>query len=36
LLAEQQKGNEPNAEASKLLVEQIRRELADVAKHIFR
>jgi hypothetical protein len=36
LLAEQQKGNEPNEEASKLLVEQIRRELAEVAKHIFR
>jgi hypothetical protein len=36
LLSEQQKGNEPNEEASKLLVEQIRRELAEVAKHIFR
>ena len=36
LLGEKQKGREPNAEASQLLVEQIRRELADVAKHIFR
>ena len=36
LLSEQQKGNEPHEEASKLLVEQIRRELAEVAKHIFR
>jgi hypothetical protein len=36
LLDEQQKGNEPNEEASKLLVDQIRRELKDVARHIFR
>ena len=36
LLTEQQSGREPNEEASRLLVEQIRRELADVAKHIFR
>jgi len=36
LLDEQQKGHEPNEEASKLLVEQIRRELKDVARHIFR
>jgi hypothetical protein len=36
LLAEKQKGNEPNEEASKALADQIRRELADVARHIFR
>ncbi|HEX6741168.1 MAG TPA: hypothetical protein VF079_05165 [Sphingomicrobium sp.] len=36
LLGEKQRGREPNAEASKALVDQIRRELADVAKHIFR
>ena len=36
LLAEKQQGREPNEEANRLLVEQIRRELADVAKHIFR
>ena len=36
LLAEKQQGREPNAEANRLLVDQIRRELADVAKHIFR
>jgi hypothetical protein len=36
LLDEQQKGNAPNEEASKLLVDQIRRELKDVARHIFR
>ena len=36
LLTEQQSGREPHQEASKLLVEQIRRELAEVAKHIFR
>ena len=36
LLVEQQNGHRPNEEASRLLVEQIRRELADVAKHIFR
>jgi hypothetical protein len=36
LLTEQQSGREPNEEASKLLVDQIRRELADVARHIFR
>lgn len=36
LLTEQQSGREPNEEASQLLIEQIRRELADVAKHIFR
>ncbi|MFL6730228.1 MAG: hypothetical protein ACJ8E3_09500 [Sphingomicrobium sp.] len=32
LLAEKQSGREPNAEASRLLVEQIRRELAEVSK----
>ena len=36
LLGEKQRGREPNEEASRALVEQIRRELADVAKHIFR
>jgi len=36
LLDEQQKGHAPNEEASKLLVDQIRRELKDVARHIFR
>ena len=36
LLTEQQLGREPNEEASRLLVDQIRRELADAAKHIFR
>jgi hypothetical protein len=36
LLDEKQKGREPNEEASKALVEQIRRELADVARHIFK
>jgi len=36
LLSEQQSGREPNGEASRLLVEQIRRELAEVARHIFR
>jgi len=36
LLAEKQKGREPHEEASRLLVDQIRRELAEVAKHIFR
>jgi hypothetical protein len=36
LLDEKQKGREPNEEASKALVDQIRRELADVARHIFR
>ena len=36
LLGEKQLGREPNEEASKALVEQIRRELADVARHIFR
>jgi hypothetical protein len=35
LLDERQKGREPNAEASRAMVEQIRRELAEVAKHIF-
>ncbi len=34
LLDERQKGREPNAEASRALVEQIRRELADVARVI--
>ena len=34
ILAEQQKGRAPNAEASRELVEQIRRELADVARVI--
>jgi hypothetical protein len=32
LLAERQRGREPNAAASKALVDQIRRELADVAR----
>ena len=36
LLTEQQAGREPHQEASRLLVDQIRRELAEVAKHIFR
>ena len=36
LLAEKQSGREPNEEANRLLVELIRRELADVARHIFR
>ena len=36
LLDERQKGREPNAEASRALVEQIRRELADVARVILR
>ena len=36
LLAEKQNGREPNEEASKALADQIRRELAEVAKHIFR
>jgi hypothetical protein len=35
LLDERQKGREPNAEASRAMVEQIRRELAEVARHIF-
>lgn len=34
LLDERQKGREPNTEASRALVEQIRRELADVARVI--
>ncbi len=34
LLDERQKGREPNAEASRALVEQIRRELAEVARVI--
>jgi hypothetical protein len=34
LLDERQKGREPNAEASRALVDQIRRELADVARII--
>ncbi len=34
LLTERQKGREPNTEASRALVEQIRRELADVARVI--
>src|SRR4051794_14004693 len=34
LLDERQKGREPNAQASRALVEQIRRELADVARVI--
>jgi hypothetical protein len=36
LLDEKQKGREPNEEASKALVDQIRRELTEVARHIFR
>src|SRR5215210_655041 len=32
LLIEREEGREPNAEASRELVEQIRRELADVAR----
>ena len=32
LLSEKQKGNEPHEEASKALIEQIRRELAEVSK----
>ena len=32
LLAEKQSGREPNEEASRLLVEQIRRELAEVSR----
>ena len=32
LLAEKQSGREPHEEASRLLVEQIRRELAEVSK----
>ena len=34
LLIERQSGREPNAEASQALVDQIRRELADVARII--
>jgi hypothetical protein len=34
LLDERQKGREPNAEASRALIDQIRRELADVARVI--
>jgi hypothetical protein len=34
LLVEREEGREPNAEASRELVEQIRRELADVARVI--
>jgi hypothetical protein len=34
LLDERQKGREPNAEASRALADQIRRELADVARVI--
>lgn len=34
LLIERQNGREPNAEASRALIEQIRRELADVARVI--
>ncbi len=36
LLHERQNGREPHEEASQALVDQIRRELAEVAKHIFR
>jgi len=36
LLHERQNGRDPHEEASQALVDQIRRELADVAKHIFR
>lgn len=36
LLGEKQEGREPHEEANRLLVEQIRRELAEVARHIFR
>ena len=32
LLAEKQKGNEPHEEASKALIDQIRRELAEVSR----
>jgi hypothetical protein len=35
LLVEREQGRVPNEEASRALVEQIRRELADVARHIF-
>jgi hypothetical protein len=34
-LGQRQQGRVPNEEASRALVEQIRRELAEVAKHIF-
>jgi hypothetical protein len=34
LLTERQKGREPNVEASRALIAQIRRELADVARVI--
>ena len=34
LLTERQKGHEPNTEASRALIEQIRRELAQVARVI--
>jgi hypothetical protein len=34
LLGQRQQGRVPNEEASRALVEQIRRELAEVAKHI--
>lgn len=35
LLAERQAGREPHAEASQALTDQIRRELADVARVVF-
>jgi hypothetical protein len=35
LLGQRQQGRVPNEKASRALVEQIRRELAEVAKHIF-
>jgi hypothetical protein len=35
LLDQREQGRVPNEEANRALVEQIRRELADVARHIF-
>ena len=35
LLEQREQGRVPNEEASRALVEQIRRELAEVARHIF-
>ena len=35
LLDQREQGRPPNEEAGRALVEQIRRELADVARHIF-
>lgn|SRR3954452_20089656 len=36
LLDERQNGRDPHEEAGQALVDQIRRELAEVARHIFR